>query len=287
MNKLEREYQKHIIDRIYAMFGTEETLVQKEDSGYIQGIPDLLILHKGLWFALETKKDSKAHHQPNQDYYVSWMDKLSFASFIYPENEEEVFERMAAKVSASNRRRRYDLVGKHATFPASQPSWLRYDDAKLISVYRNKKAMEMGTKLHAWAENTINLGIRQANEKTTLSCFVNDAIGYHLETEVPLYYSDNFFGTADAIGFSDGVLRVHDLKTGQHKASMDQLLIYAALYCLNEDIKTVKNMKFELRIYQSNEIIEYRPAPAEILNIMDIIVHMQKVLQHYEEGDRE
>lgn len=287
MNKLERDYQKHVIDSIYEMFGSEHTIIQKMDPNYIQGIPDLLVIYKDCWFALETKQSKNAHHQPNQDYYVEWLNNMSFASFIYPENEKEVLSAMSRFSEKSNNKRRYDLKGKHATFPASQPAWLRYDDDKLISVYRNKKAMEMGTKLHEWAEHTIKLGIMQPKKKNTLYSFVNDAIGFHLDTEVPLYYSDNFFGTADAIGFSDGVLRIHDLKTGQHKASMDQLLVYAALYCLNEDIKTVKNMKFVLRIYQSDEIVEYEPAPAEILDIMDAIVHKEKVLKKYEEGEHE
>ena len=79
----------------------------------------------------------------------------------------------------------------------------------------NKKAAEMGSILHAWAKQTIDLGIKQPRSKKTIYSYVNDAIGYKMSTEVVLYYSDRFFGTADAISFRNGVLRIHDLKTGK------------------------------------------------------------------------
>ena len=95
-----------------------------------------------------------------------------------------------------------NLAGLHAPFTASQSSWLRYDDNKAIEVYNNKKAAEMGTRLHAWAAETIALGLKQPKSKKTICAYVNDAIGYKMDTEVVLYYSDRFFGTADAICFS-------------------------------------------------------------------------------------
>ena len=63
----------------------------KNDPNYIQGIPDLIVLHNSHWAALEVKKSSKAKHRPNQGYYVEQLNKMSYSSFIYPENEEEVF----------------------------------------------------------------------------------------------------------------------------------------------------------------------------------------------------
>ena len=65
-------------------------IVTKLDSGDIQGIPDLLILYKNKWATLENKRTSKAHRQPNQEYYVNKMNDMSFSKFIYPENKEEV-----------------------------------------------------------------------------------------------------------------------------------------------------------------------------------------------------
>jgi hypothetical protein len=65
-------------------------IVMKNDSSYMQGVPDLLILHNNKWAALEAKQSAKAKHQPNQDYYVEKMNDMSYASFIYPENREEI-----------------------------------------------------------------------------------------------------------------------------------------------------------------------------------------------------
>lgn len=86
---LERNYQAKLIKKLYAMF-PEGTVVLKNDANYLQGFPDLLILHGDKWAALETKKDRDAKHQPNQDYYVDMLDHMSYAAFIFPENEEEI-----------------------------------------------------------------------------------------------------------------------------------------------------------------------------------------------------
>ena len=86
-----------------------------------------------------------------------------------------------------------NLEGLHAPFSPSKSSWLRYDDEKLISVYTNMKAKEMGTRLHAWAKETIDLGIKQPRSKKTIYAYVNDAIGFKMSTEVVLFYSEYFF----------------------------------------------------------------------------------------------
>lgn len=174
------------------------------------------------------------------------------------------------------------LEGLHAPFSASQSSWLRYDDQKAIEVYRNKKAAEMGTKLHAWAKDTIDLGIKQPRSKKTIYAYVNDAIGFKMSTEVVLYYSDRFFGTADAISFRDGVLRIHDLKTGKTPVHMEQLEIYAALFCLEYKIKPGE-IDMELRIYQNDEVLYHNPTAEDILPIMDKIVRLNKLLEKIDE----
>lgn len=114
-----------------------------------------------------------------------------------------------------------NLSGLHAPFSASSSAWLRYDDEKAMEVYKNKKAAELGSRLHAWAKETIDLGIKQPRSKKTLYSYVNDAIGYGMDTEVVLFYSERFFGTADAISFKDNKLRIHDLKTGKTPVHME------------------------------------------------------------------
>ena len=182
-----------------------------------------------------------------------------------------------------NFNRHLNLEGLHAPFSASQSSWLRYDDQKAIEIYLNKKAAMMGTRLHAWAKETIDLGIKQPRSKKTIYAYVNDAIGFQMDTEVVLYYSERFFGTADAISFKNGVLRIHDLKTGKTPVHMDQLEIYAALFCLEYRIKPGE-IKMELRIYQNDEVIIHNPTAEDILPIMDKIVHLNKILEDIEEA---
>ena len=92
MSKLESKYQKELIRKLQDIF--TGCIVVKNDPNYIQGIPDLLILHKDKWAALECKRNGKASHRPNQDYYVSKMEEMSFAAFIFPENEEFVLNRL-------------------------------------------------------------------------------------------------------------------------------------------------------------------------------------------------
>ena len=173
------------------------------------------------------------------------------------------------------------LEGMHAPFSPSQSSWLRYDDEKAVEVFMNKKAAEMGSRLHQWAKDTIDLGLKQPRSKKTLYAYVNDAIGYKMDTEVVLFYSPRFFGTADAICFRNNFLRIHDLKTGKTPVHMEQLEIYAALFCLEYQVKPGK-IDMELRIYQNNEILVHNPTAEDILPIMDKIVHLDKLLESIE-----
>ena len=174
-----------------------------------------------------------------------------------------------------------NLEGLHAPFSASQSSWLRYDDDKAIEVYLNKQAAVVGTKLHEWAKNTIDLGIKQPRSKKTLYAYVNDAIGFKMSTEVVLYYSNRFFGTADAISFRDGMLRIHDLKTGKSgkiEDHIEQLEVYAALFCLEYKVKP-GDINIELRVYKNDEVLYHNPTPEDILPIMDKIIHLNKLLE--------
>ena len=143
----------------------------------------------------------------------------------------------------------------------------------------------MGSKLHQWAKDTIDLGIKQPRSNKTLYAYVNDAIGFKMSTEVVLFYSERFFGTADAISFRNGKRRIHDLKTGQKKVTMEQLEIYAALFCLEYRINPGE-IEMELRIYQKNEVAVHKPTAEDIAPVMDKIIHLNKLLERleYEEG---
>ena len=178
-----------------------------------------------------------------------------------------------------------NLEGLHAPFSASQSHWLRYDDEKLVEVYLNKKASQMGTVLHDWAKRTIDLGIKQPKSKKTIYAYVNDAIGFKMSTEVVLFYSERFFGTADAICFRNNTLRIHDLKTGKSgkiEDHIEQLEIYAALFCLEYKIKP-GDINFELRVYKCDEVLVHNPTAEDILPIMDKIIHTNKLLEKIDE----
>ena len=93
MGKLERDFQAGLIKDLKQMF--PGCIVMKNDSSYIQGIPDLLILYKDKWASLEVKKSATASHRPNQNYYVEKMNAMSFSRFIFPENKDEVLTDLA------------------------------------------------------------------------------------------------------------------------------------------------------------------------------------------------
>lgn len=85
---LENKFQASLIRELKNEF--PGCIVMKNDSSYIQGVPDLLVLHKDKWASLEVKRSSNASHQPNQDYYVDKMNEMGFSRFIYPENKDNV-----------------------------------------------------------------------------------------------------------------------------------------------------------------------------------------------------
>ena len=100
---LERDYQASLIRKLKSVF--PGCIVLKNDSAYKQGIPDLLILWNEYWAALEVKVSAKARVQPNQRYYVEQMHEMSFAAFIYPENEEDVFHDLQQAFTSRRRSR--------------------------------------------------------------------------------------------------------------------------------------------------------------------------------------
>lgn len=165
-----------------------------------------------------------------------------------------------------------NLVGEHAFLSASSYHWLNYDLDKLTDRYLKHMAVQRGTDLHDYAARAIRLGVRQAKSKQTVCMYINDAIGFRMTPEQPLYYSPNCFGTADAISFRKNFLRIHDLKTGESATSFHQLEVYAALFCLEYRFKPQELDGIELRIYQNNEMRVANPTPDDIQRIMDTIV---------------
>ena len=89
---LENKFQAKLIKELEQRF--PGCMVMKNDSSYTQGIPDLLVLYKNKWAALECKKNERAKKQPNQEYYVNKMNKMSFSRFIYPENKEVILDEL-------------------------------------------------------------------------------------------------------------------------------------------------------------------------------------------------
>lgn len=177
-----------------------------------------------------------------------------------------------------------NLVGKHAFLGASKYHWINYDEEHVKSAFLNSLAVQRGTELHDFAAACIRLGQKLPRSRKTLNSYVNDAIGYRMTPEQVLYYSENCFGTADSISVRDGVLRIHDLKTGAVPAHMEQLRIYSALYFLEYREDPYKT-DIELRIYQNDEIVVENPEADDITAIMDKIVAFDKIINEIRKGE--
>ncbi len=172
-----------------------------------------------------------------------------------------------------------EIEGRHAFLSPSKYAWIRYDEDKLLERFDNHMDAALGTRLHNLAAELIRLGQKLEATHQTLNLYVNDCIGYRMRPEQPLKYSDNAFGTADAIWFGSDpedptgpyVLRIFDLKNGtstKSEAYEDQLMIYAAFFCLEYGIRPGE-ITYDLRIYQNDEIVYFDPDPLDIANIME------------------
>ena len=171
-----------------------------------------------------------------------------------------------------------NLVGQHAFLSASKYHWLNYSDEQLLNSFINSKAAERGTRLHELACECIKLKVRLPRNRCTLNAYVNDAIALDMVPEQVLYFSDNCFGTADSISFKNGLLRIHDLKTGQMPAHMEQLQIYEARFCL--EYKTdPRKITSELRIYQNDDMAVMNPEADEIRRIIDKVIDFDKKIE--------
>ena len=183
-----------------------------------------------------------------------------------------------------NWNKHFALEGRHAFLSASQYHWLNYSEDKLKDRYYNWKAAERGTEIHAIAAKLIDMGIKLPKNHQTLNMYVNDGIGYKMTTEQILYFSENCFGTADSISFEKDFLRIHDLKTGVTPAHIEQLEIYAALFCLEYSIKPGE-IGMELRLYQNDDKIIFEPTAEDILPIMDKIITSDRIISQIK-GDK-
>lgn len=199
-----------------------------------------------------------------------------------------------------------NLEGSHAFLSASKYSWLSKTNEEIVQSYTNSFSQAIGTLSHAFAADYIRFRekLKKGDSRTlkmdlmrkgipeyaidirafypTVMQYVNDSIDFMMDPEVLLYYSDLCFGTADSIQVSNGVLRIHDLKTGSTVAKIDQLKIYAALFYLEYGQKP-ERLRTELRIYQSDDIIVHEPEVDEIREVMDAIVEKDRVLQKLKE----
>lgn len=218
-----------------------------------------------------------------------------------------------------NYNKHLDLVGKHAFLGASKSSWINKDAAQILDAYAREYAASIGTALHDVARKHIQHRIKltkAAKKEVFLSvvedyhipafavengidfdavfdvlvAYVNDAIGFRMVPEQILYYSDNCFGTADAISNLNGVLldhklRIHDLKTGVTPVHIEQLYVYVALFCLEYKVKPIELEEIDLRIYQTqrDEVLCANPELDEIVPIMDKIVTMDNRLNKIKE----
>ena len=171
----------------------------------------------------------------------------------------------------------YELKEDHAFLSPSKSSWVNYTPEKLRNAFLKAKAKERGTKLHKLAAEMILNGVKGMKSKKTFYSYVNDVIGFRMTPEQKLVHSRYAYGTADAISFDEKkrFLRIFDLKTGETPAHMTQLMIYAALFCLEYKMKP-DSISVELRIYQNNEIVIHEPDSRELIEVIDQVILANK-----------
>lgn len=183
-------------------------------------------------------------------------------------------------------KRHSHLAGEHSFLSPSYYHWVNYDNERLFTRFKAVRASIYGVQQHAYAAEAIELREIQMDDASTLGMFINDCIRFRMVPEQVLYYSNNCFGTADAIAFRRNILRISDLKTGESRTSEHQLEIYAALFCLEYGIDPFDIKAIELRIYQHDECREYIGDPNSIAYIMDKIIDFDEQLdQHRREED--
>lgn len=180
--------------------------------------------------------------------------------------------------------RHSELEGRHAFLSASKYHWVNYSDDKIGRVFSASVAAARGDRLHKLAHDLIREREKLPRKTRTLNMYVNDAIGFQMTPEVPLFYSELAFGTADCVSFRANTLRIHDLKTGVTETKVTQLEVYAALFCLEYNFRPF-DIKIELRIYQNDEIRIYEADPDVIFHIMEKIKHFDRLITEFREEE--
>lgn len=130
---------------------------------------------------------------------------------------------------------------------------------------------------HEYAKREIDAG-RLSDQSGIVGLYINDCIQHKMHTEIMLFYSENCFGTADAINLRYRNLKIFDLKTGVSPGSVHQLEVYAAIFCLEYGYDPYK-LEIELRIYQDNEVLVYDADPDDIAFIMDRIKEFDRLIE--------
>lgn len=161
------------------------------------------------------------------------------------------------------------LRGEHAFLSPSGYHWINYSPDRLIERWAAAQATAYGTMQHEYAAKEIEAG-RLSNLAGTVGMYINDAINNRMTPEQILFYSENCFGTTDAISFRYNTLRIFDLKTGMFSGSVHQLEVYAALFCLEYN-QNPFDIDIELRLYHDNEVVVWDADPEDIAFIMDKI----------------
>jgi hypothetical protein len=183
-------------------------------------------------------------------------------------------------------RKHSDLEGTHARFSASKYHWINWPDDKLDHALDFHDAAAKGTRLHEIARRAINDGIKLSMDpehmtepyQATLARYVNDCVDAGMQAEVLLKFSENFYGTADAIGYKPGLLEINDLKTGVNKVSPKQLYVYAAYFFLEYEIPPYQN-RVILRIYQNGEVFTFEAEIEYVLHVMSRITYIEERIQ--------
>lgn len=174
--------------------------------------------------------------------------------------------------------RHLSLRGEHAFLSPSQYHWINYTPNRLLDRWTTAQASAYGTMQHEYAMREIEAR-HPSDLQSTVGLYINDCVEHDMRCEQLLYYSDNCFGTVDAINFKRKKLFIFDLKTGVVKGSVHQLEVYSALFCLEYNINPF-DIKIELRIYQDDEVSIFDADPEDIQFIMDKIQEFDKLISY-------